>query len=269
MKNFRIRNNDNWSSPTTVYGKLSNTWNPVREIYIKDSGTWKPVYRDEGPQLRVLGGTFATNSATIPATLPVTIPATAQVGDYLVITSTNSSYVLLPYLGGTDWSSFYGYTAIGTYSETVVINIKICTQEDIGATYQLYNGGFPIQAMVYVFTNPNKIGTTTYNIYGTYNNDDFYYESTQNLGNISSVTTTSTPNRFKYELKIMAFAANGSSTYPTQTYSGPGSFRTLTDAYWWRSIGTSYATNIDVTFPAGTCSLANPSALSWLSIRLI
>jgi hypothetical protein len=269
MKEFRIKDNDIWRSPTTVYGKLSNIWNPAKEIYIKESGTWKPVYRDEGPQLRVLGGTFATNSATIPATLPITIPATAQVGDYLVVTCTNAATVQQPWLGGTYWSFQGGQTGVGTYTENVTINFKICTQQDIGATYQLYNGGFPIQAMVYVFTNPNKIGTTTPLLWGEYNNNDMYTESTQYLGNVSSMVTTSTPNRFKYELKIMAFAANGSSTYPTQTYSGPGSFRTLTDSYWWRSIGTSYATNIDVTFPAGTCSLANPSAVSWVSIRLI
>lgn len=266
-----IKNSDVWNSTNTLYAEhpaYSNLWFPSKEAYVKDAGTWKPFYRTQGPQLRVLGGTFATNSATVPATLPITIPATAQIGDYLVVANTNNAGFTEGLVGGTAWVSHTGVFNCGTYCEGAVIHVKICTAQDIGRTYNLNAGGFPIQALVYVFTNPNKYGTTySYAVppFGVYDND-----SQSNPGNTSSVTvpfSSQLPPKHVYECRLFAFAANGSSTYPNQTYSGPGSFRALTDAYWWRSIGMAYIVN-NTGSASSVCSVSNPSALSWVGVRL-
>jgi hypothetical protein len=260
-----IKNSGSWLSSPSLSIRSNAYWTYPRECYIKNAGTWTPFNRTSGPTLRALGGTFATNSSNTTGPLTISIPNTAVVGDYLVIASTNVGGPTEITVGGTSWYSFYGLTSSGaTYGETIRFSIKICTATDIGRTYYLSNGGFSMQAMVYVFTNPNKIGSNATNLTAQLT------ASTSTIsGNSSGISGLTFAKTFNYECLLIGLAANGSSGYPNQGYSGQGSFRTITDSYWWRSIGLAYIENNNAGNPTSSFTASNPSALSYAAVRLL
>jgi hypothetical protein len=230
-----------------------------------------------GPTLRVAGPAVATDSSSIPAYLSLAIPAQAQVGDYLVIATSNGTSMDSSYLRADKWRPIYaGLTTGSTYNENCVLWVTICRQEDLGTTVRLNAGSFHFQAIMNVFTNPNN--TYIEELFG-FQIFQYYPELltpnsniTKTTSNSSSLSIPAIPGK-SYPpnyLRITACACNGSSTYPSQSFSGAASstLRVRQDSYWWRSVATVYETANTNSSSVGTFSF-NSSSSAAVTLALI
>jgi hypothetical protein len=229
-----------------------------------------------GPTLRVLGPTATPNSSTIPAFMSLTVPTSAQVNDYLVVATSNSTTLLesstSDYLR---WRSLYGPTGVGSpFNEFVTIHIKLCEASDIGARLDIKAGDFQFNAQMHVFTNPNNTDVSDmfgYSSFFWFFFNDFRSSHTVSTGNTSSVSVPANLNGQLYGpncLKFTALAANPSSSFANISYSGPGQSRRVGDSYWFRGLTSVYEVNSTNALPAGTFSFSS-GAFNAVSFYLI
>lgn len=217
----------------------------------------------DGPVLRVNGPGVASNSSSIPSYLSMTIPSQAQVNDYIVICTSNATVMDSSYARASRWVPFYHNIAGGTYGEYVTLWITICESADIGDTVRLNASPYNFNALMYVFTNPNK--TDIQSIYGS---PVFYHypsniESNLTLSSsdVTSLSVPAFPNK-KFPpnyLRFTACAFNPTSTYANASYSGSGTSRTQNDSYWWRSVIGVVETGSTNSTSVGTFSCSSGS----------
>lgn len=225
-----------------------------------------------GPQLRVQGPSVAVNSASIPNSLSLTVPTSTQVDDYIIVCTSNITAVYNAMVPNR-WTTRYGFTASGTYNEFVTIWILMATSADIGATLSFHANGFSFNAIMDIFTNPNKSNLAHF-ISGSTDVYEGRYKIpvAQNMstGNTTSITRTDVitndiPSNY---LRYTAAAANGASANPSIGYSGSGAFRQQRDSYWWRAAARVYEANSSDTGNVGTFTASTPSAIATASILL-
>jgi len=230
-----------------------------------------------GPTLRVLGPTATPNSSTIPAFMSLTVPASAQVNDYLVVTTSNGTTLLQSSTSDyLRWRSLYGPTGVGSpFNEFVTLHIKLCEASDIGARLDMNtSGGFQFNAQMHVFTNPNNTDVNDmfgYSSFFWFFYDDFKSSHTVSTGNTSSVSVPANLNGQLYGpncLKFTALAANPSSSFANISYSGPGQARVVNDSYWFRGLASVYELNSTNASAAGTFSFSS-GAFAAVSFYLI
>lgn len=226
----------------------------------------------DGPTLRVNGPSVATNSSSIPSYLSMTIPSQAQVDDYIVICTSNGTTIDESYSRWSRWRRYdTGNTTGGTYNENCTIHVTICEAADIGDTVRIKAGSFSFNAIMYVFSNPNK--TDIANINGftvfTYYPENIETNATKSTSNVSSLAVPAFPGKTfpPNYLRLTACAFNGSSGYPNPSYSGSGTSRTQNDSYWWRSVIGVVETGNTNSGSVGTFSCSS-SAAAALTIYL-
>ena len=219
----------------------------------------------DGPTLRVNGPSVATNSSSVPAYLSMTVPAQAQVDDYLVICTSNGTTMDASYARGIYWKIFYsGMTTGATWNENVTLFVKVCESADIGSEVRINAGSYSFNAIMYVFTNPNKTDNQFIAGYGViqyYNEIEANY--TKGTGNVTSLAVPAFPlKEFPPNyLRFTACAFNGASNYPSPSFSGSGSSRTQNDSYWYRSVmgvvetGSTNSSSVG-TFSSGASGVA-------------
>lgn len=219
-----------------------------------------------GPVLRVNGPSVATNSSSVPSYLSMTIPSQAQVDDYIVICTSNGTSMDPSYARGFRWQIYFVPSfAGGTYGEVVTIWITICESADIGDTVRLRAGPYSFNAIMYVFTNPNKTDVESINGYTPFSfyRDNIETNAVLGSSDVTSLSVPAFPNK-KFPpnyLRFTACAFNGASGYPSPSYSGSGTSRTQNDSYWWRSVmgvvetGSTNSTSVG-TFYCSSSSVA-------------
>lgn len=218
------------------------------------------------PQLRVKGDVISTDSSSIPAYLTLTIPSQTQVGDYIIIGTSNIAY---PHSTSpiNNWRSFYSSAGSGTYIEYTSTHVRVAQAGDAGSQVRLVAGPYSLNAIMDIFTNPKNSWLSTIEVnYGLMWRGQSV--STSNTTSIVRQTCNSPGVRPANYLRYTSFAANGANGRPTLGYSGSGTFRQVIDTYWWRAAGRVFETDSDDSTNVGTLTTSPSGAMASQSLLI-
>lgn len=241
-----------------------------------------------GPQLRAQGASWFTDLQFIPEYGTVTIPSSAQIGDYILISSYPSGYIhSTSPIPSSRWLALYGTSTVGTqgYGGAPVIFAKICEAGDPGNSVRI--GNSLVINGAHVFTNPRGTGTAI----ATTGLPKFYHDFQQQVRsqtfsasgtNVSSLAVGLTQNGQPFgngwtKYTACMSSSNSGGTYGvgvTISYSGPGVFSSRNAPggpggwSWHVCIGTAYEINSTNTSNTGTFTTNQSGAMSALTVYL-